>query len=309
MLRTRLALLVFSVGCGGAAGAPSPAPDPSDPRLDARLELPGTGVSLRPVRGARLAPTGASLVSADGALVTIVSIGAELDVTSTLPPAAGPVTEHAARDGTRDTRTGRYVETSHGVPLERSYFFARAQSGRALLVTVAYPEALALEVGGAVRASLASVRWRDDAALDPAAALGIGLGDIEGLRVVTDGVGVVGLTPSGAAFPPAAHEPFLAVVPTPLGAPDADACMSVAASLAHTDLRALALASPVASSPDGLSGCEVVGGESTTGGLRYAAVLSRAPIALVLLGGTGTDVTGPWIDRFRGAARSVRLVR
>ncbi|MCS6798303.1 MAG: hypothetical protein NZ898_07210 [Myxococcota bacterium] len=266
--------------------------------------IPGTGVSLEPVAGSVLAPTGAALVSADGRVVTTVAIGPTPTLREAVPRGDG-AWERADRLGEWPARRGRLRERRRHTELERNWLFAHGPGGRSMLLSIVLPADLALDLGAAVRASLNSVRWDAGAPLDPVAALGIEPVRVEGLEVAQEAAGAVGLVPPGEQFPP--HDPrrpYLAIIPSPVRIVTTDDCLRVASALLDADPRATSSAAL-----EGRSGeCEMTH-RPDGASVRYAALVGRQPQAFVLLGESGSQDAESWLARFGSVARTLRAAR
>jgi hypothetical protein len=271
---------------------------PPEPALDeARVHVPGTGVTFVAPVGVHLAPVGSMLTDAAGEILVSVTIGPagnspeRAESWLAMYPSAPESVSIGAFSGRLRYRTrDRDGGTSDGWALvlcdtESCLLFTISDSGREH------------ERWRRWRRNALSVDWRP-AEIDPELALGVTLGSVPGMRVDSAVAGLL----SYRADVKGVH---LTVLGIPRSLSDEpEVCVS--------SLRAVSeqveFSAPVAipRSKLGFHGCEMVTKGGTAKGEYWAAVGTPTGGVLMVSGDAPASVFSTWRPRFEAAVRTLR---
>lgn len=348
MPRSLLATLVtlsFLVACGGPRPIASPRPDldeededhyideeeADDARRDGAfvdeavlrergeplalgepVEVPGTGVVMRPPEGAQPLPYGAGFVSMQHRvqISVVVAIGPEsmLDQVRGDPAqreAHGRVeeVEIAGQDG----RIGRDRVSTPQATLERAWLLVH-DGTRGLAIVATYEGSRSSQVWPAIRESLTSVVWDREAEIDAARALGIDVADVDGLRPSRATSANLVLLGDGASFPPEPGEPVVSVAPLPMqlaSEQSARVCEQILARLMPVPTSAIELEGIIDDGP--LSGCERLATAEAEGRriATYAALVFTQRTPILVTATVDAAELSRWRPRFTAVARAI----
>lgn len=322
-----LVALAGSFGCGGASPAPSTrleraaSAESDDQRLDARREVPGTGVSLRPPRGSEPMPIGAGFVHRTLRVQLFVAAaagGAEVlaafrrGVESDADP---EVSEDVVVAG-RPARLRVDRQTSRELAIERVWALIE-DDGRAFVVAGAYDAARSDRLRPLLRASILSAEWSPEAPLDPELAVGFRLRPPEGLVLDRSSTGSIAYGREGQLVPPVVGAPTLFLIPVPTVVPLAqrdELCEPILAQLGPVPDERVRSRGRIET--DDVEGCEVTGWQEhqeSEGQRRmlatYAAIVFRADETFLVAGVVADAEREAWLPRFAAAARTVSAAR
>lgn len=275
------------------------------------VELPGTGVTLRPPEGAQSIPFGSGFVSMQHRvqISVVVAVGPE----AVLDAVRGGRGEEAGEPETvtvagQEGRIGRdRVRTPNG-DLERAFLLVH-DGQRGLAVIATYDAARAARVFPALRESLSSVEWNRSAALDPARALGLEVGRVEGFtpsRATTANIVLLG---RGASFPPEPGQPVVTISPLPMqlaSEQTARVCEQIIARMLPVPTSDIAHEGAIEDGP--LPGCERLA-TAEAEGMRlatYAALVFIDSTPILVTGSARADQLARYRARFGAAARAIR---
>lgn len=306
---------------GGETEGHAEAEDEEFP-LDARNEVPGTGISIRAPRGSDALPTGAGFVHTRRRIQILV---AETEGPEELLASfREQLLSGAEQEEEPETIEISGIEATLGidrqengeVELERVWLFAR-DGDRAVAVIGAYMAERSERYRGLVRASVRSALWDRAVPLNPELALGFGL-TVDGLVLDRSSSSPVVYALEGAAVPPSPSEPRLFVMALPVAVP--------AAQRSEVCEELLLQAGPVNEDSvrerheietDELEGCEVEGlqeneepdeGEPASA-TTYAAIVFHDDGVFMVAGIVDAAQRDTWIQRFRDASRTLHRVR
>jgi hypothetical protein len=291
------------------------------PPLNARVDVPGTGASMRAPNGAVLMPVGAGFVDRDGRFQILVAVAN--GPAERLDQLAGSIgagaQELESEDVTVGGRPARLVvdrQEAGGVAIERVWMLVR-DGNHALATLGAYPANADDRVRTVVRDSIRSTEWDSNVAVDAERAAGFRLSAPEGL--VADPQVVNGLiyVQPGSSLAPSSGRPAMVLLPLPITIPAAERA-------SHCDAL-LRMAGPVADevvvqraiiTTDTMQGCEVFGREQIPeprpGGptelATYAALVFVGEGAYLVAGFVDAAQRDAWTPRFSAATRTVRRV-
>lgn len=288
-----------------------------EPMVLAEAQLvPGTGVTLRPPAGSRAMPFGAGFLAMRHRVqlsVVVAEGGPEIVEamrTGGAPGAPEPegVTEVEVSGATG--RMGRDRMQSQAGALER-YWLLVHDGERGMGVIATYEGSRAPMVRAGVQQVLESVTWDRDAELDAGAALGIEIGDVEGLERARRSTANLVMVEPDAPFPPEAGQPVITLSPLPMQVPEAQrtaACEQLIARFVPAAEDAIILDRSI-EGEGALPGCErLATADAETGSvLVYAALLFNGPLPIMVTASAEADAVDTWRPRFTAAARSVRI--
>ncbi|MBW2465514.1 MAG: hypothetical protein JRH11_27960, partial [Deltaproteobacteria bacterium] len=236
-----LLLLPVVVACGGASGdgrASSAGVEERPTPLGPRVAVPGTGVSVEAPVGATLLPIGPGVGVDDLGLTIMVAL------------AIGPEPVHEAfrqslfTEGTGARRRevtiqgqpatlGRDALPGPGGAVARAWLITR-RGDRTLAVLATYRDGGDGATEELVLRSLETLSWDETRRLSPDRAIGLGLGEVEGLEMDRGTLGTLALTPGGGPFPPLEGEPMMFVLPLAEAGESAEGLAACAALLTRT---------------------------------------------------------------------------
>lgn len=290
--------------------------------LNARVDVPGTGISMRAPRGSELLATAAGFIHRRREIQIIIAEahGPDEMIESFRQGLIGDdeeetETEEVTLSGVEAT-LGVGAQDSHGTELELVWLFAR-DGDRAVAVIGAYDASRSERYRGLVRAAVTSAEWDRTRPIDAEQALGFGV-RVEGLELDHSSSSPLVYRLAGAASPPSPAEPQLFVMALPV------AVRASQRSEVCEDL--LTQAGPVAEDSvrerhdietDELEGCEVEGlqenedpdeGEPASA-TTYAAVVFHDDGTFMVAGIVDASQRDTWIARFRDASRTLHRVR
>lgn len=285
------------------APAASASASPVVEAAGARVQIPGTGVSIVAPAGVKLAAIGSMLVDdphelSIAAIVLPARTFRERQAMVELGYPGGPET---VRFGTVPATLRHRTREQHGTGDDG---WLLTIEGDPSLVVLASYQGSDRERWKALGANLRSVEW-NPRALDPELALGVTPGPIPEMKLDRDGVG--GL--SYRAEQPETERVDLSFMAFPTVLPEGpDAC---SAALQRSTANAASVGKPaVMQSQAGLAGCEVTTG-GPDGTESYWAIV-RMPNGRGVVAARGTspkDTFSKWRPRFAAAARALRSSR
>ncbi|MFK7987571.1 MAG: hypothetical protein AB8I08_16245 [Sandaracinaceae bacterium] len=280
--------------------------------------VPGTGVTLRPPEGSRAMPFGAGFLAMRQRVqlsVVVAEGGPEIVETMRTGGAPGAPEPEGVSEIEVSGATGRLgrdrVQSQAGA-LERYWLFVH-DGDRGMGVIATYEGSRAPAVRAGVREVLESVTWDREAELDAAAALGIEIGEVEGLARARRSTANLVLVQPDAPFPPEAGQPVITLSPLPMQIPAAQrsaACEQLIARFVPAAEDAIILDRTIEEEGGTLPGCERLAtaeAEGETSVLVYAALLFNGPLPIMVTASAEADAVDTWRPRFTGAARSVRM--
>lgn len=277
------------------------------------VEVPGTGVTMRPPEGAQPIPFAAGFLSMEHRvqISVVVAIGPESlldavrgDRSQVRPQGEVETIQVAGQSG----RVGRdRVQTPQG-ELERAWLLAH-DGARGLAVVATYEASRAPRVWPAMREAFGSVEWDRDAELDPARALGIEVARVEGLTPNRSTTANVVLLGRGATYPPEPGQPVVTIAPLPVqlaSEQSARVCEQLVARLLPVPTSDIEHEGAIEDGP--LSGCERLA-TAEANGLRiatYAALVFASHTPILVTGSVEASQLARYRRRFSAAARAVR---
>jgi hypothetical protein len=351
MIRTTsLLLALFLVACGGGAARPdagtgssgtgsgtgtggeaetetegegeTAAEEEEFPLEDVGV-VAGTGVSVRPPRGADPMPTGSGFMhtrrriqilvaEAEGSDAVLDAFREQLtgEGTPEIDPEDIDVSGHTGTLGIDRVENG-------DVELERVWVMVR-EGDRAMAVIGAYLADRSERYRGLVRASVTSAEWDPSIPIDAEQAMGFAM-DVEGLVLDRTATSPLTYAPSGAAVPPSPNDPRLFLLALPVNIPTADrddVCEQLLLQAGPVDEDHVVSRGEIET--DELGGCEVVGAitppatdedEDPDEVSAYAAIIFHDDGIFLAAGLGGSTDGAAWMERFAEAARSLHRVR
>ncbi|HEY8429775.1 MAG TPA: hypothetical protein VIL20_15430 [Sandaracinaceae bacterium] len=287
------------------SGAPVELGEPTD--------VPGTGVTMRPPEGATPIPFGAGFLSMRHRvqISVVVAEGPASLLDAVRGQAAGAEPYGEVEEVTIAGQTGRIGRDrvrAQQAELERAWLLVH-DGERGLAITATYEASRSRRIFPAMRESFASVTWNREVDLDPALALGLEVGRVEGFtpsRATTANVVLLG---QGASFPPQPGQPVVTISPLPMQlASDQTArvCEQIIARMLPVPTSDIAHEGAIEDGP--LPGCERLA-TAEADGMRlatYAALvfIDRTPI--LVTGSARADQLERYRARFAAAARAIR---
>ncbi len=276
-------------------------------------EVPGTGVTMRPPEGATPIPFGAGFLSMRHRvqISLVVAEGPASLLDAVRGQAAGAAEHGEAEEVTVAGQTGRIgrdrVRTQQG-ELERSWLMVH-DGRRGLAVIATYEAGRAERVFPAMRESFAAVTWDREVELDPARALGLEVGRVEGMtpsRATTANVILLG---RGATFPPEPGQPVVTISPLPMqlaSEQSARVCEQLVARMLPVPTSDIAHEGAIEDGP--LPGCERLATAEADGQrlATYAALVFANNTPILVTGTAPAAELARYRPRFSAAARAVR---
>lgn len=276
------------------------------------VEVPGTGVTMRPPAGAQAIPFGAGFLSMRHriqiAVVVAEGPAALLDAVREQgggrPHGDAQTVVIAEQEG----RVGRdRIRTQNG-DLERTWLLVH-DGQRGLAVVATYEVTRAEQAWPAMRESFSTLTWDRSAAIDPARALGIEVAAVEGLtpsRATTANVVLLG---PGATFPPQPGQPVVTISPLPMqlaSEQSSRVCEQLVARLLPVPSSDIQLEGAIEDGP--LPGCERLATAEAEGHrlATYAALVFTENTPILVTGTVDAAQIRRWRARFTSAARAVR---
>ena len=281
--------------------------------LGEAVEVPGTGVTMRPPAGAQPLPFGAGFISMQHRvqISVVVAVGPEgmLDQVRGDPAqreAEGEVEEVSI--GGQDGRMGRDRVRAQQATLERAWLLVH-DGTRGLAVVATYEGGRAARVWPAMREALGSVEWNREAQLDAALALGIEVGAVEGLTLNRSTTANVVLLGRGASFPPEPGQAVVSIAPLPMqlaSEQSARVCEQIIARLMPVPTSDIEHEGAIENGP--LPGCERLATADANGErvVTYAALIFSSQTPILVTGSVDADELARWRPRFSAAARAIR---
>lgn len=277
------------------------------------VEVPGTGVTMRPPEGAQPLPYGAGFLSMQHRvqISVVVAVGPEglLDQVRGDPAqreSEGEVEEVAIAG--QDGRIGRDRVRAQQATLERAWLLVH-DGTRGLAVVATYEGGRAARVWPAMREALSSIEWDREATLDPARALGIEVGAVEGMTLNRSTTANVVLLGRGASFPPEPGQPVVSIAPLPMqlaSEQSARICEQIIARLMPVPTTDIEHEGTIENGP--LAGCERLATAEHDGQrvAAYAALVFTRQTPILVTGSVAADQLARWRPRFSAAARAIR---
>lgn len=311
-------ILALAASCAGTPRADTPVRTHRDtPRLalGPRLAIPGTGVSLEAPARAALLPMGPGLAVDD------------LDLTIMVALAAGPEPVHAAfwhrlfAEGTGARRReftvegqpatlGRDVLLGPPGAVARAWLVTR-RGARTLAVLATFRDGRDEDLEALVVSSLRTLHWDETRRLSPDRAIGVALGEVEGLEMDRTTLGTLALTPGAVPFPPPEGEPMMFVLPLAEAPARARSLATCSELLERTGAVSIPAGAPaLLEAPR--EGCFHEGLHRTRSGeelYAYAAVIVISPGPILLTGMVRPALREEWAPRFAEATATLRHLR
>jgi hypothetical protein len=280
--------------------------------LDARVAIPGTGVSVEPPRGSERSAVGSTLVHPRRRIQLVIA-AAEGDLsvhqqfrTGLRGEAEEIESEEIQIGGEPATLVVDRMEQGE-VQLERVWVILRNGTRSAAAMGV-YAADRAETMRDYLRASVRTIQVDPAVALDPEAALGWRVEPTEGLQLVRAASTNVSYSANGA--PPAGvGEPMLLLMPLPIEVPASERagiCPQILAQLVQTSSADAQQATIEAGD---VTGCDT--SATTTDAPRlttYAALVFRGDAAFMIVASANHAPRSPWLARFRATARTLQPV-
>lgn len=277
------------------------------------VEVPGTGVTMRPPEGAQPMPYGAGFLSMQHRvqISVVVAVGPEAmldqvrgDPAQREPEGEVEEVEIAGQDG----RIGRDRIRAQQAVLERAWLLVH-DGTRGLAIVATYEGGRSSRVWPAMREALASVEWDRDARIDAARALGIQVDRVEGLTAAQATSANVVLLGRGASFPPEPGQPVVSIAPLPMqlaSEQSARVCEQIIARLMPVPTSDIELEGAIENGP--LSGCERLATADADGQrvATYAALVFTEQTPILVTGSVDAAELARWRARFTAAARAIR---
>lgn len=306
------------------ACAPAAAPDGVEPSaggetqppaaLGAAIVVPGTGVTLRPPEGGALPPLGAAIADPGGTFLIAVSVAPGDALLSGLSEgfsAAGRDLGEPVPFSGETATYGTSVEGGPGGAVARQWLIARrGDRGLALIATCSADDEATF---AALEQTLQSAEWDADIPLDPVAALGLTLGDPEGLTIDTSGIGALAYTEGGAAVSDDTSVAKLLLLPLSVQSVPADAfaqlCPTLLGRIPHDEDSA---EEPTPIEAARLRGCQTFARRTSPGGevmLSFVAIVDLGAGLFMVAGTAPADAAELWRPRFEAAARAIDFTR
>jgi hypothetical protein len=280
--------------------------------LGEAVAVPGTGVTMRPPEGSQRIPFGAgflamrhriqiSVVVAEGSPSLLDAVRAQGGAQAHGEPETVTISGQEGRIG-RDR-----IRTQAGA-LERSWLLVH-DGTRGLAVVATYEVTRAEQAWPAMREALTGVTWDRETPIDPAVALGIQVGDIEGLTLSRATTANVVLLGPGASFPPQPGQPVVTISPLPMqlaSEQSARVCEQLVARLLPVPSSDIQLEGAIENGP--LPGCERLATAEAEGQrlATYAAIVFTSNTPILVTGTVDATQVRRWRPRFVSAARSIR---
>lgn len=276
-------------------------------------EVPGTGVTMRPPEGATPIPFGAGFLSMRHRVQVsiVVAEGPASLLDAVRGQASGAEQQGEAEAVTIAGQSGRVgrdrVRTQQG-ELERAWLLVH-DGERGLAVIATYEAARASRVFPAMRESFAALTWDREVELDPARALGIEVGRVEGMTASNATTANVVLLGRGASFPPEPGQPVVTISPLPMQlASDQSArvCEQLVARMLPVPTSDIEHEGVIEDGP--LPGCERLATAEADGQrlATYAALVFANNTPILVTGSAPAAELARYRPRFSAAARAVR---
>ena len=286
--------------------------------LDAIVEVPGTGVSMRAPRGSARSPVGAGFIHERRRVQILVAVahGAPELMAGFEASLSADAEEVESEDVTIGERTGHLVidtQDTGQLELERVWVLVR-DGDRAMAIVGAYQSDRSERLRGLVRASVLSALWDADATIDPERAVGFRLTPPDGLVAEPQVVNTLTYTIPGGAPSPSSGQPALLVVPIPIQVPATerdDYCEQILLQAGPVSEDSVVSRAEIAT--ETMEGCEVFGTQEITtpteGGpsalATYAALVFLENASFMVAGFVDARERDTWTPRFSAAARTV----
>ncbi|MGF1464583.1 MAG: hypothetical protein ACFCGT_00485 [Sandaracinaceae bacterium] len=301
-----------------AGGEQEEGSDPTPLSLGEPVDVPGTGVTIRPPRGASPMPFLAGFYdeSRQIQISVMVEQGPEdiLEAMRSAGQQGAPTPEQVERV-TIDGVSGRVgydrLHTDRG-DFERVWLLIH-DGDKALGIIATYGQESAEAVRDGLLEALRGARWNRETPIDAAQAIGLSVGPVEGLQPSHASTSRLILLPAGASYPPESPtDVVVAVAPLfPLRVPAdqvAEACTQLMDQLVN--LPPLDVEHEGAVEDGSLPGCERLARIDTPEGdevAAYGALVFFDGTPILVTGRASADEIGTWQGRFFAAARSVRV--
>jgi hypothetical protein len=280
--------------------------------LGAAVEVPGTGVTMRPPVGSQPIPFSAGFLAMRHRIQIAVVVAegppALLDAVRTQGGGRPQGEPETVRIGDQSGQLGRDRIRTQAGQLERTWLLVH-DGTRGLAVVATYEVTRAEQAWPAMRESLSSVSWNRTAPIDPALALGIEVGAVEGLTLSRTTTANVVLLGAGATFPPQPGQPVVTISPLPMqlaSEQSARVCEQLVARLLPVPSSDIQLEGAIENGP--LPGCERLATADAEGQrlATYAAIVFTQSTPILVTGTVDAGELRRWRPRFVSAARAVR---
>ncbi|MBX3269271.1 MAG: hypothetical protein KF729_03365 [Sandaracinaceae bacterium] len=284
--------------------------------LGAPVEVPGTGVTMPPPAGASPMPFAAGFLSLrERVQISVAVVEGGPDVLEALrtggdPNAPEPAAQSPHTVSDVEGRVGRDEIRTQAGSLERQWLLAH-DGTRALAVVVTYEGERARGYRRPIRRALEAVTWDRTAPLDPAAALGLEIGPVQGLELSRRSTANLMLLEPGAQFPPTPGQVVVTVSPLPARVPEDRAmglCPQLAARFLPAEEDDVTHEGEITAGT--MRGCERVARAPLPDGgyvVAYAALLFHEGTPILVTATVAESGLARWRPRFTAAAQSVRV--
>lgn len=313
-------VLVFGTACGPGPETPAQSPTPaassaatkaeapkSDPKVEpptgARIEVPGTGITMVAPRGVALDPVGSSLEDPSGEVVITIAVGPSRRNLLSDPawrqlyPSPPETVQVGTKSGTlvhrlRSRDGGEFdgwsLHLSHGDRTAMVIATLRGEPNDARFAEL--------------KRHLLTVDWRPEEH-DMERAFGVSPGKIVDMQTEQEAAGGMLMYESKDGARVTAQP-----VPGPTPPDFAKACGANLKTIAAGSFKGFTFGEPEALTGVGASGCEL-SAKKSDGAVYVAFLAPKTGGMLLLLGEAPPEKFDVWLPRFKAAARALKPTR
>ena len=290
------------------------------PKLASLQEVPGTGVQLRPTEGAVPVKLGGGFADLEYRVQFIVGV-AEGDEEVQRQFRQGIVRANAEEQDREAVKIGaddgvlvRDEPEVGDKKVERQWLLLQ-RGDRAMAAMAVYPKDASKSLRSVIKTSLTTLAWNAEAPIDPEKAVGVRLAAVQGMHLDRSTSGVVAYVDDKLKARPKTGDPVLVVLPLPLQVPAeqrSEACKSILRQTGPLGDEEPEMDATI--EQDDLEGCEMIGVKTEDVDSPIAAYVAvvfhaKSPGAFLVTGSVNKKAKGPWMDRFRQAARTLAFLR